>query len=238
MAILGPHFAPDTPRVLPSPILSSSPAFATPAHAAGYQAAHQAEAQRPIDLASASNPINEGKPPAVLSIILPVATLRPIAFRTFTKKHNLTLTSHALQALASFIGKHCGASWREEGLAELVLEEVARYWKRLEARVIVDTSGALQSILRQLEGCMSGGRIVVGNSAKDQSRHNGALGLHEVDSNVSMLQRQESFGMSNVELENEEDENEDRDPRKWLKVIGAFEQPRILYNASKKHFER
>ncbi|KAL9068052.1 MAG: hypothetical protein Q9157_006627 [Trypethelium eluteriae] len=41
--------------------------------------------------------------------------------------------------------------------------------------------------------------------------------------------------MSKLEVEDEEDER--RDPRAWMKVIGAFEQPRLVYNVGKKHFE-
>jgi hypothetical protein len=32
----------------------------------------------------------------------------------------------ALQTLAVFVGKNCGSGWREEGLAERVLDEVAK----------------------------------------------------------------------------------------------------------------
>lgn len=210
-----------TPFMLaPQPIPSSSPAFATPIHPL-----------RP------SNKQDASRPAPILPILLPPATLRPIAFRTFTKKHNLTLTSSALQALATFVGKQCGSGWREEGLAELVLEEVARSWKRIESKVIVDGEGnTLKNILKQLEGSMSGGRIVIGRAWSTLSRQSSLLAGESFGGNAS-FQRQDSFGMSGLEVE-EEEESEEKDPRSWIKVINAFEQPRMVYNPSRNHFEK
>jgi len=177
----------------------------------------------------------------ILPILLPPATLRPIAFRTFTKKHNLTLTSSALQALASFIGKHCGAGWREEGLAELVLEEVARQWKKCEAKVIVDGEGtALKGILKTLEVGMSGGRIVAGKGERGLTRQGSLVWLEGEAAGCGGMERHESFGMSGLGVEDAEEgeQDEERDPRSWLKVVNAFEQPKMVYNASRKHFEK
>lgn len=48
-----------------------------------------------------------------------------------------------------------------------------------------------------------------------------------------------SFGMSGLGVHEEnEDEEATNDPRAWLKVIDAYQQPRLLYNVQKKHFER
>ncbi|KAM3484809.1 hypothetical protein MY8738_001928 [Beauveria namnaoensis] len=215
---------------IPSSALpSSSPSFATPVH--------------PL------KPFNVNAPKAgILPIILPPATLRPLAFRTFTKKHSLTLTSSALQELASFIGRHCGSGWREDGLAERVLEEAARSWKNRNGGAIVDgTSKELHEILKTLEGNMSGGKIVGpgrglprGDSMLDINpgdSFNTRLGLRPTgpireDSNAS-------FGLSGLGVqEGEEEEDETNDPRGWLQIIDAFEQPRLFYNVEKKHFER
>ncbi|PQE28314.1 dna polymerase alpha epsilon subunit b protein [Rutstroemia sp. NJR-2017a WRK4] len=223
---------PATPANNLNPIPSSSPAFATPVHPI-----------KPFNAAGAAAP-----KASILPILLPPATLRPLAFRTFTKKHSLTLTSSALQVLATFIGKHCGTGWREEGLAERVLEEVAKSWKNRSAGVIVDGEGPeLKDILKHLEGSMSGGRIVTGRELSRQnslslgsSQHGEVtrtrLGLRP--SNVAREDSQSSLGMSNLEVEDEEDEDGLRDPRKWLKVIDAYEQPRLVYNVAKKHFDK
>lgn len=221
---------PSTPA--PSnPIPSSSPAFGTPAH--------------PI------RPFNVAPPAAkasILPVILPPATLRPLAFRTFTKKHSLTLTSSALQVLATFIGRHCGTEWREEGLAERVLEEVAKSWKNRNGGVIVEGEGSdLKDILRSLEGSMVGGRIVAARELSRQnslvlgSSQNGEVSHTRLGIRPSLLGRedsQSSLGMSNLDVEDEEDDEGLRDPRKWLKVVNAFEQPRLVYNVGKKHFDR
>ncbi|MCJ1366198.1 DNA-directed DNA polymerase epsilon, subunit B [Acarospora aff. strigata] len=208
-----------------NPIPSSSPGFGTPI--------------RPLKLPRAPA---ETVKPSVLAILLPPATLRPLAFRTFTKKHNLTLTSSALQALATFIGKHCGSGWREEGLAERVLEEVAKNWKKNGGGVIVDgDSDGLRTILRSLEGFMSGGRVVQGKSLSRQNSVTIGDGDAATEKRLGDLRRedsQSSFGMSSLEVGDEEMDIRNMDPRKWLEIIGAFEQPRLDYNVGKKHFEK
>ncbi len=274
-------------------LLSSSPAFATPLHPI-----------RPFVLGTAGAAggagtglgARAGAPKtAILPILLPPATLRPLAFRTFTKKHSLTITSTALQELATFIGRHCGSGWREEGLAERVLEETAKSWKNRNCGFIVDGgSTELKEILKTLEGNMSGGRIVAGgvkagsgaaaasttvaaasaarraamsnahinsvtrqnslllNSTRDTDITNTQLGLRPTPSHeaagagVPLLAREDSqasMGMSGLDVGDDEDDggaDDDGllDPRRWLKVIGSFDQPRMVYNSTKKHFER
>jgi DNA polymerase epsilon subunit 2 len=212
-----------------SALPSSSPSFGTPIH--------------PL------KPFNVNAPKAaILPIILPPATLRPLAFRTFTKKHSLTLTSSALQELASFIGRHCGSGWREEGLAERVLEEAARSWKNRNGGVIVEgASKELQDILKTLEGSMSGGKIVGpgrglprGDSMLDV-QHNDAMNtrLGIRPTNLTREDSNTSFGMSGLGVAEEAGEEEAlNDARAWLQVIDAHEQPRLVYNVPKKHFER
>ncbi len=208
-----------------NPIPSSSPGFGTPVH--------------PLKLPRAAV---ETPKPSVLTILLPPATLRPLAFRTITKKHNLTFTSSALQALALFIGKHCGSGWREEGLAEKVLEEVAKSWKKNGGGVIVDgDSDGLKSVLHRLEGCMSGGKILQGMSLSRQNSVSlGDLG-DAAARRLGGLPREESqtsLGMSTLDVDDEEVNDGTVDPRKWLEIVGAFEQPRLEYHVGKKHFER
>ncbi|KAK5987465.1 DNA polymerase epsilon subunit B-like protein [Cladobotryum mycophilum] len=218
------------PSIPSSSIPSSSPAFGTPAHP-----------PKPFS-------INAPKA-AILPIILPPATLRPLAFRTFTKKHSLTLTSSALQELASFIGRHCGSGWREEGLAERVLEEIARSWKNRNGGVMVEgSSKELQDILKTLEGNMSGGKILGPN--RGLPRGDSMLDVNETDTlntrlglRPHMISREESsntsFGMSGLGVQDEAEEDEENsDPRTWLKIIDAYDQPRLFYNVGKKHFER
>lgn len=188
---------------------------------------------------------------AILPIILPPATLRPLAFRTFTKKHSLTLTSSALQELATFIGRHCGSGWREEGLAEKVLEEVARSWKGRNGGVMVDgSSPELKDILKNLEGNMSGGKLAPGGrglsrqsstltleAERDTDLSNTRLGLRP-NRALSREDSQQSFGMSNLDVEEGDEDDSVRDARAWIRVVGAYDQPRLCYNVAKKHFEK
>ena len=206
-----------------SGIPSSSPAFGTPVH-----------------------PLKPFNPEAVskstiLPIILPHATLRPLAFRIFTKKHGLTIASSALQELATFIGKHCGAGWKEEGLAERVLEEVAKSWKNRNGGVIVHgDNNTLEDILKTLEGSMRQGKILSPAELSRQSSLDKQLGirlglrpapLERTDSNTSL-------GVSDMALDDFDNQDEVLDPRKWLKVIDAWDQPRYTYNATKKQLEK
>ncbi|KXL44816.1 hypothetical protein M433DRAFT_149566 [Acidomyces richmondensis BFW] len=213
---------------------SSSPAFGTPLHPL------PSTAHRPVP-----PPVFKPTIPTILPILLPPPTLRPLAFRTFTKKHNLTLSSSALQALATFIGRHCGSGWREEGTGERVLEEVAKLWKAESGGVIVEDGTMLKGILKALEGSMSGGRIVNPKSGHKLSRENSfSFGSNSsVDLSDDTLtrpnlnERNNSFGMSGLHVEEEDDPEEStNDPRAWLKVLSAFDQPRFTYDMNKKHF--
>jgi len=222
----------------PNPIPSSSPAFGTPAHPILPRRTAPIKAPPLLKPAAKST---------VLPILLPPATLRPLAFRTFTKKHDLTLTSSALGALATFIGRQCGSGWREEGLAEKVLEEVAKSWKKCGGQVIVDAEGdILKNILKTLEGSMHGGRITPGSGLSRQgSFHFGSEATGNTTEDGASGQRPSldhaaSFGISSLDVNDKEEDEEDilKDPREWIKLISAFEQPKLLYNPTQKHFEK
>jgi DNA polymerase epsilon subunit 2 len=228
------HQNPKTPaplfrsRAVADLIPSSSPAFGTPVHPI-----------RKPDVAQ--------NRPTILPILLPPPILRPLAFRTFTKKHNLTLTSAALQNLASFIGNNCGAGWKEEGLAERVLEEVAKGWKRCGGGVIVEgDSPVLKGILKTIEAGMSGGRINTSGPNGGLTRENSLSFQFGAERDMDaerpgMVGREDSttsLGLSSLGVQDEELEGADKDPRKWLKVVSAFEHPRLVYDAGRKHFEK
>ncbi|KAL4889726.1 DNA polymerase alpha/epsilon subunit B-domain-containing protein [Aspergillus ambiguus] len=203
----------DSDPVLPS----SSPAFGTPAH-----------------------PFRKNKPTAVptrtsiLPILLPPTTLRPVAFRTITRKHNLTISSSALQTLAAFVGRNCGSGWREEGLAERVLDEVAKSWRKAGGGVIVEEGkgASLKAILQTLEGNMSGGRIVMGKGpAADQMPIAGNQAWDAMSESHQVPAAMPSDAMD------QGGSDTPTHPRHWVKVIEAFDVPRLTYNADKKYFE-
>ena len=203
---------------------TSSPAFGTPVH--------------PIK--SWTKPNATGS--SILPVLLPPSALRPLAFRTFTKKHSLTLTSSALQTFATFIGKHCGSGWREEGLAEKVLEEAAKTWKKNGGSVIISGDGeGFSEMLRSLESSLVNGRIVQQQNLNRQSsfesgdRQQGTASTTlEGSAQEDSQSKAEAFSVDN------EDNKIDvlmQEPRSWLKIVNAFEQPRLVYNVSRKHFE-
>ena len=135
-------------------------------------------------------------------------------------------------------------------MAEKVLEEVSRTWKNRNGGVIVEgTSPELKDILKNLEASMSGGKIMSG--PRGLSRQNSLILEPTEDSNHSKTRlglrptttlarddSQTSFGMSSVDIDEEPEEEELQDIRRWIKVISAFEQPRYTYNVAKKHFEK
>ncbi|RDW74735.1 DNA polymerase epsilon noncatalytic subunit [Aspergillus mulundensis] len=199
------------------PVPSSSPAFGTPAHP-----------MRSNKLTSIATRTS------ILPILLPAATLRPVAFRTFTRKHNLTLSSSSLQSLAAFVGKHCGSGWREEGLAERVLDEVAKSWRKSGGGVIVEEGkgASLKAILETMEGNMSGGRVISSKSApKEGSPRSASVGgIHSLQPSTSTI-------TTTADKAPSESDDPVVHPRHWIKITGAFDTPRLSYNAEKKHFE-
>lgn len=236
MASITNHFRTRQAQEIPS----SSPAFAS-------QPPHPIRQNLNTTAIPAPAILRPDRPlPPAVRVQIASQTLRPLAFRTFTKKHNLTLTSSALATLAGWIGIHCGSEWRTEGLAEKVLDEVAKALKRGSSDVIVNggEGSALYKVLKSFEGCMSGGRLIPAKAVpglrKESSSFNfGPAGL-EAESQASRpgIESQDSFGMSSLEVQDEDEEDSIKDPREWLQVISAFDQPRLAYNVQKKHFDR
>jgi len=180
----------------------------------------------------------------VLPIILPPQTLRPVAFRTLTKKHNLTITSSGLGTLAAFIGKYCGAGWREEGLAEKVLDEIAKQWKRDNGGLILDDGQdkRLKNILKSLEPCMSGGKLDTARLPRSNSTIGSLSRQRSIDirpADVTRDDSQTSLGFSSLDVEDTEMDEDDksRDARAYLKVVSAFQQPRLAFSVAKKTLE-
>jgi DNA polymerase epsilon subunit 2 len=124
------------------------------------------------------------------------------------------------------------------------LEEAAKMWKKESTVVIVDgDSDTLKSILKGLESCMVGGKVQTGKAGLSRQ---GSFAFSDpnaptdVQSGRPNLDTHNSFGLSSLDVEeNEEDEeNKLKDPREWIKVVNAFDQPRLAYNVQKKNFDK
>ena len=130
---------------------------------------------------------------------------------------------------------------------------MAKLWKAESGGVIVEDGEKFKAILKTLEGCMSGGRIAApvkrGSGSARVSRqnsfafgHDSAVALSADDGKRPALERGGgSFGLSGLRVEEaaQEDEEQDdgiSDPRAWLKVLSAFEHPRLRYDVAKKHY--
>ncbi|GCB17880.1 DNA polymerase epsilon subunit B [Aspergillus awamori] len=203
------------------PVPSSSPGFGTPAY--------PFRKNRPNALPTRTS---------VLPILLPPSTLRPVAFRTFTRKHNLTISSSALQTLATFVGKNCGSAWREEGLAERALDEVAKAWKKAGGGVIVDEGkgASLKAILQTLESNMSGGRVISGKHATPDEVPSRTTSPGQ--GNRRSRADPQLYAAAGLEGEGSAESSDvPSHPRHWVRVIEAFDIPRLTYNADKRYFE-
>lgn len=108
----------------------------------------------------------------------------------------------------------------------------------------------LKNILRNIESSLSEGRSAPQNVLNRQGSFGfGAQSLHDEPMTPGelpgVLSREHSLislGLSTLEVSDDDDDDENengqtRDPRRWLKIIGAFEQPRLMYNWTQKHFE-
>ncbi|KAF3939292.1 hypothetical protein ABW19_dt0200127 [Dactylella cylindrospora] len=184
-------------------------------------------------------PSRPAAPPRVLAVEIPASSLRPLAFRIFTKKHNLTLKSEALALLCGFIGRRCGADWKTSGSAEKLLEEVARTWKRNEgaAAILVDGNDALKAVIRDLDVEGSGGSKVSLLTRNESFDFAGAEGLPTdtpEDSTPSSQQASQTIISSKAIGPDLDDIN----PRDYLHIVDAFTQPKYKYNATRKQFER
>lgn len=127
-------------------------------------------------------------------------------------------------------------------MAEKVLDEAAKAWKRNGGSLIVNGEGSdLSNILRNIEGCMVGGRIIPQRALSRQSSLLSDQSLPTTtqarSGSLSGDDNQNSLGLTNLDLQDEDGGNQSRDPRSWLRVIDAFEQPQLTYNATQKHFE-
>jgi DNA polymerase epsilon subunit 2 len=220
---------------------SSSPAFATPLPLLPPRAgASKAGAVANRIAALARNGSNGAlTTPSVISVRIDPPALRMLAVRVF-KRHGLNIAgAQTLPALASFVGVHCGARWKDDGLAEGVLDEVARLWKAQRPRdpLVREENGILASVLKVIAGIMVGGRVRKGASLSRQGS------FVDGERGPGVLSRQASFGIGGLALDGENEVEEDekellKDPREWIRVVDAFEQPRLIFNTGKRHFER
>ncbi len=125
-----------------------------------------------------------------------------------------------------------------------MLDDAAKSWKKDGGGIIVPGEGEkLKTILRRIEGTMSGGKpsphrwlsrsssFAFGGQSKDED-------LPPSAERPASLTRDSSFGVSALNVDDTEEANEEKDPRRWLKVVDAFDQPRLTYNVNQKHFEK
>lgn len=181
--------------------------------------------------------------PTILPIVIAPAALRPLAFRTFTKKHNLTLTSSALQLITQFVGSRCGSGWREDGLAEKALDGIAKYWKTSGGGIIVSDDGdALKIALRHTEDFMDGNKVH-NHTGPEQDANRTLDRQNIVRATTTRLPEpggadgRDAYISSDANIEVSRGSNHSTGPDKWFKVIGAFDQPRLNYDITKKHFD-
>lgn len=90
---------------------------------------------------------------------------------------------------------------------------------------------------------MAGGKIIQPKTALNrQSSFAFAPGdmtdPAEGSARPSLEHQGSSFGISGLQVDEEEEDATTLDPRSWLKIVHAYEQPRLVYDMNKKHFEK
>ncbi len=87
--------------------------------------------------------------PIILPIVLRSSNLRPIAYRTLTKKYGLNIQSDALERLSSYIGRNFGNQWRGP-LTVSFLERVGKLWKDQNRGLFINGDG-VESIVKEID---------------------------------------------------------------------------------------
>lgn len=124
------------------------------------------------------------------------------------------------------------------------MDEAAKSWKKNVGAVIVPGEGEeLKSILQNLERSISGGWP----SQQGELSRQGSFASGNTDGDktvsksmprlVSRDERDASLRMSALGVNDNRDTTGSDDPRRWLKIVAAFEQPRLTYNVNQKQFD-
>lgn len=87
--------------------------------------------------------------PIILPIVLRPSNLRPIAYRTLTKKFGLNIQSDALEKLSSYIGRNFGNQWRGP-LTVSFLERVGKLWKDQNRGLFLNGDG-VEVIIKEID---------------------------------------------------------------------------------------
>lgn len=108
-------------------------------------------------------------------------------------------------------------------------------WRKSGGGVIVEegNGASIKAILQALESNMVGGRIVGKVSERDEASGR-SQGHDNSESEVSGFTERSNYSKDSFE---DDEEPHLKDPRGWIAIVSAFEQPRLVYNANKKHFE-
>jgi len=180
---------------------------------------------QPIHNSILNRPSRQASPATFIPVQIELSHFRPVAFRIFTKKHNLTLKSDALAILAEHIGRKCGSEWRV--LGEPVLDEIARAWARAEGapyntRTKVDSNPLVEGellipVLKALE---------VPHVARSTS-----FMLQSSQPNPSMYESQSGDSTPATQFSSV------IEPIQFFSVIDAFSQPKYIYNSGTKTFQ-
>ncbi|CCG22948.1 Dpb2 subunit of DNA polymerase II (DNA polymerase epsilon) [Candida orthopsilosis Co 90-125] len=84
-----------------------------------------------------------------LPIKLQPSNLRPLVFRTLTKKHGLNVNTEALSILTDTISLKFGFDWKSLQ-SQKFLEEIAKFWKLEDRGIFIDGNG-LKAVLKEIQ---------------------------------------------------------------------------------------
>lgn len=93
--------------------------------------------------------LTTAKTKTALPIKLLPSNLRPLVFRTLTKKHGLNVNTEALSILTDTISLKFGFDWKSPQ-SQQFLEEIAKFWKLEDRGIFIDSNG-LKVVLKEIQ---------------------------------------------------------------------------------------
>lgn len=124
-----------------------------------------------------------------LPVQIQPAHLRPLAYRTLSKKYGLSIKSDGLVALAKFIGDNFSMDWKKNPETVKFLENFAVVWKQQERGLFVDSQGVIQVIteIQERKKTLSQNIITGAKSTNNLNNLDGLLQRRSI-SNNNLLQ--------------------------------------------------
>lgn len=150
--------------------------------------------------------------PRSLPVRLQPSNLRPIAYRTLSKKHGLNIQTDALKVLTDTVSYKFGSEWKGPQ-AQQFLEQIAKTWKQQDRGIFIDGNN-LTLVIKEILG-------------KKESTPEAVKRLNGMDKESSEV----------TSVAKEETPESFTDWMTYFKIVNPDEQPQYKFNNHRKHFD-